>query len=207
MDHLTRLLLSARDGDRGALERFVAETQADVWRLCRYLGDAVDADDLAQETYERAIGSLHRYRADGPARAWLLTVARRVCVDHTRRAQRRRRRDTAVLHDALASKSSFTSPDRAERVALDELVGLLGEDRRAAFVLTQVLGMRYDEAAEILGVPVGTIRSRVSRARLDLVEMLTDAESSTEATTMSAMTDGTSERRRATGTSGRPQAT
>lgn len=68
VDHLTRLLLDARDGDRRALERFVAETQGDVWRLCRYLGDNRVADDLAQETYERATGSLHRYRAEGPAR-------------------------------------------------------------------------------------------------------------------------------------------
>jgi RNA polymerase sigma-70 factor, ECF subfamily len=198
MDHLTRLLLAARDGDRRALERFVAETQADVWRLCHYLGDAVDADDLAQETYERALGSLHRYRADGLARAWLLTVARRVCVDHTRRAQRRRRRDTAVLNDAVAGNASLKATDRAERVALDELLSSLGDDRKAAFVLTQVLGMHYDEAAEILDVPVGTIRSRVSRARLDLVEMLTDAES---------MTDGTADRLRGTGTTGRSTAT
>ena len=49
-DHLTRLLLAARDGDGVALERFIAETQGDVWRLCRYLGDAQQADDLAQES-------------------------------------------------------------------------------------------------------------------------------------------------------------
>jgi hypothetical protein len=65
VDHLTRLLVAARDGDRVALDRFVAETQADVWRMCRYLGDAQFADDLAQETYERAIGSIHRFRATG----------------------------------------------------------------------------------------------------------------------------------------------
>ena len=75
MDHLTGVLIAARDGDRAALERFIAETQGDVWRLCRYLGDAQLADDLAQETYERAIGSIHRYRADGSARGWLLTIA------------------------------------------------------------------------------------------------------------------------------------
>jgi RNA polymerase sigma-70 factor, ECF subfamily len=194
MDHLTRLLLAARDGDRRALERFVAETQADVWRLCHYLGDAADADDLAQETYERAIGSLHRYRADGPARAWLLTVARRVCVDHTRRAQRRRRRDAAVLSEAKAGDGlgRFASGDGAERVALDELLSSLDADRKAAFVLTQVLGMHYDEAAEILDVPIGTIRSRVSRARLDLVELMTD--------------DTVGDRRR-TGTTGESKAT
>ena len=119
MDHLTRLLLDARDGDRRALERFVSETQGDVWKLCRYLGDARDADDLAQEVYERAVRSLHRYRADGPARGWLLTIARRVCVDHTRRAQRRRRRDSAVFDDAVAGGGigNLTEVDAADRVA------------------------------------------------------------------------------------------
>ena len=176
MDHLTRLLLDARDGDHRALERFVAETQGDVWKLCRYLGDARDADDLAQEVYERAVRSLHRFRADGPARGWLLTIARRVCVDHTRRAQRRRRRDAAVFDDTIAGGGvgKLTSTDASERVALDDVLEGLSTDRRDAFVLTQVLGMHYDEAADVLGCPVGTIRSRVARARLDLVELMTD---------------------------------
>ncbi len=194
MDHLTRLLVDARDGDRRALERFISETQADVWRLCRYLGDPQVADDLAQESYERAIASIHRYRADGPARGWLLTIARRVCVDHTRRATRRRRLDRAVWSDATAGGSSgnAVSPDATGRVELDELLVDLDEDRKAAFVLTQVLGLHYDEAAEVLGCPVGTIRSRVSRARHDLVEMMDDHETSPGA--------GTEIGREATGT-------
>jgi RNA polymerase sigma-70 factor (ECF subfamily) len=178
MDHLTSLLTAARDGDRGALERFVAETQAEVWTMCRYLGDAGYADDLAQETYERAIGSLHRYRAEGSARGWLLTIARRVCVDHTRRAVRRRRLDRSVIHDTTAGWQGGgpSAPDASGRVELDELLGELDDDRRAAFVLTQVLGRHYDEAAEVLGCPVGTVRSRVSRARRDLVAKMAEAE-------------------------------
>ncbi len=176
MDHLTNVLLAARDGDRDALERFVAETQADVWRLCRYLGDADQADDLAQETYERAIGSIHRFRADGPARGWLLTIARRTCVDHTRRRVRRRRLDRAVVdHEtAGAPPSGFATPDHSSKVELDALLAHLDDDRRAAFVLTQVLGLPYDEAGAVLGCPIGTVRSRVSRARDDLTAMLDD---------------------------------
>jgi len=174
VDHLTRLLVAARDGDRVALERFVAETQADVWRLCRYLGDAQYADDLAQEAYERAIGSIHRFRADGSARGWLLTIARRTCVDHTRRAGRRRRLESAVLANTTAGSldGSVIAPDMSGRIDLDDVLAHLDGDRRSAFVLTQVLGLRYDEAAEILGCPIGTVRSRVARARSDLVTML-----------------------------------
>jgi RNA polymerase sigma-70 factor (ECF subfamily) len=178
VDHLTRLLIAARDGDRVALERFVAETQADVWRMCRYLGDVHYADDLAQETYERAIGSIHRFRADGSARGWLLTIARRTCVDHTRRAVRRRRLDQAVLHNATAGSldGSVVAPDPSGRVDLDEVVAHLDDDRRSAFVLTQILGMPYDEVAEVLDCPIGTVRSRVSRARRDLVDMLREPD-------------------------------
>ncbi len=171
MDRLTQLLLEAQTGDRRAFEQFIAETQADVWRMCRHLGDLRDADDLAQETYERAVGSLHRYRREGPAKAWLLTIARRVCVDHTRRQQRRRRRDALAIDEALAGGGlgSVIAPDDAGRLALDSLVDSLDDDRRAAFVLTQVLGLQYAEAAEVLGCPIGTVRSRVARARRDLV--------------------------------------
>jgi RNA polymerase sigma-70 factor (ECF subfamily) len=166
VDHLTRLLISARDGDEDALTRFVAETQRDVWNLCRYLGDPDSADDLAQETFERAIGSLHRYRADGPARHWILTIARRVCVDSTRRRSRGRR-----LHRRIAGEPVTTAPP-SEATELDDLLARLDPDRRAAFVATQLLGLRYEEAAALLGCPIGTIRSRVARARGDLLELL-----------------------------------
>lgn len=178
MDRLTHLLLEAQQGDQRAFEQFVIESQADVWRMCRYLGDLRDADDLAQETYERAIGSLHRYRREGPAKAWLLTIARRVCVDHTRRQQRRRRREARAIDEALTGGGigSVIAPDDAGRLSLEALVDSLDEDRRAAFVLTQVLGLQYAEAAEVLGCPIGTVRSRVARARLDLVAAATADE-------------------------------
>ena len=174
MDRLTRLLLDAQQGDRAALRQFVAETQHDVAMLCRYLGDRDNSDDLAQETYERAIASMHRYRADGPAKHWLLTIARRTCADATRKRARRRRLNQQVV-DA-ARDDTVVSPIDAFRPELTELLDSLDPDRRAAFVVTQLNGLRYDEAAEVLDVPVGTIRSRVSRAREQLVELIEAAE-------------------------------
>jgi len=184
VDHLTRLLIAARDGDGVARERFVAETQADVWRMCRYRGDVEYADDLAQETYERAIGSIHRFRADGSARGWLLTIARRTCVDHTRRASRRRRLDKAVIATTTSGSldGSMIAPDMSERVDLDDVLAHLDDDRRNAFVLTQILGLRYDEVADVLDCPIGTVRSRVARARRDLVEMMREPGSGSDRT-------------------------
>lgn len=173
MDQLTRLLVDAQQGDRDALERFVAATQHDVLGLCRYLGDRDNADDLAQETYARAFSALHRFRATGPAKHWLLTIARRTCADATRRRSRRRRKELRVA--TMAHEPSRTGV--GESAELDELLFTLDDDRRAAFVLTQINGLRYEEAAEILEVPIGTVRSRVSRARRDLIAAIDDAES------------------------------
>lgn len=174
MDHLTRTLLDAQRGDRLALDRFIRETQHDVLSLCRYLGDPDSAEDLAQETYQRALASLHRFRATGPAKHWLLTIARRTCADATRRRSRRRRLDERVA--GLAHDDLEVRPVDGSGVALEELVARLDDDRRAAFVLTQINGLRYDEAASVLGVPIGTIRSRVARARDQLVAALDAAD-------------------------------
>jgi RNA polymerase sigma-70 factor (ECF subfamily) len=175
MDRLTRLLLEAQDGDPRALRQFVAETQHDVASLCRYLGDRDNADDLAQQTYERAIASLHRYRATGPAKHWLLTIARRTCADATRRRSRRRKLEQRIVN--LAHDDVTVAPIDGFRAEWTELLDTLDDDRRAAFVVTQLNGLRYDEAAELLRVPIGTIRSRVSRAREQLVAAIAAADS------------------------------
>lgn len=160
MDELTRLLLAAADGDRLALATFVRRTQTDVWRFCAHLVDPGAADDLAQEVYLRALGTIPRFRGDASARTWLLSVARRVAADEIRRRQRRRQlpvEPPVVQHDATGD------------VELDDLVAGLDEERRAAFVLTQMLGWTYADTAEALDVPIGTVRSRVARAREQLV--------------------------------------
>jgi len=195
VDALTRILLDAQRGDDAALERFVRATQHDVAALCRFLGDPDSVDDLVQETYQRAFLSLHRYRATGPAKHWLLTIARRTCADNTRRRSRRRRLDqryAQLAHDVEEL------PRDSSAAELDELLLLLDDDRRAAFVLTQLNGLRYDEAAAVLDVPIGTIRSRVSRAREQLVAALHSADAATPAD----VNDSTEPRRRL----GRPHA-
>jgi RNA polymerase sigma-70 factor (ECF subfamily) len=175
MDDLERIASDAAGGDPLAAAALVRATQSDVWRLCAVLGDRASADDLVQETYLRAFGSLHRFEHRSSLRTWLLAIARRVCADAVR--ARRRRRITLVRDDAdlegLAVGEART--DRtAEGVVVTDLLGRLDPDRREAFVLTQLLGLPYAEAAEVAGCPIGTIRSRVARARSDLVEALVE---------------------------------
>ena len=162
---MTELALAARDGDQAALGRFVRSTQPDVWRLVAHLLDRNEADDITQEVYERALRGLAGFRGESSARTWLLSIARRTCVDAIRRKTRIRVRDERLR--VLADERT----DRVdELVELDDVLATLDEDRRSAFVLTQLLGYSYQEAAEVCGCPVSTIRSRVARARGDLIE-------------------------------------
>ncbi|PVZ03895.1 sigma-70 family RNA polymerase sigma factor [Actinomycetospora cinnamomea] len=176
---ITALALRARDGDRAAAGEFVAVTQQQVWRLLVHLADASVAEELAQETYERALGSLRRYRGDAPARSWLLSIARRVAADHLRR-RARRPVSPATLAEDDRPLGHVSGADPAESVAVRHALAALDPDRREAFVLTQLLGLRYDEAASVAGCPIGTIRSRVARARADLVAALGEHPPSAE---------------------------
>jgi RNA polymerase sigma-70 factor (ECF subfamily) len=170
VDEATQLALRAKGGDDAAMAEFVRATQADVWRLCAYLADRASADDLTQDTYLRAFRSLHTFRGDSSVRSWLLTVARRVVADEITRRQRYRQ----VFAPQADPGEGPTTADHAEAHGTRALLALLAEDRRAAFVLTQLLGYSYAEAAEVCGCPVGTIRSRVARAREDLLPHVSD---------------------------------
>jgi RNA polymerase sigma-70 factor (ECF subfamily) len=162
VDDLTPLLGAAADGDRDALERLVQAAQADVWRFCASLVGRPHADDATQETFVRAWRSARTFRGDASARTWLLAIARRVCYDHRRRDRRH--------HEIDERRDSVAVADVGGVVDLDDLVDRLQPDRRTAFVLTQLHGLSYQEAAEVCGCPIGTIRSRVARARADLVD-------------------------------------
>jgi RNA polymerase sigma-70 factor, ECF subfamily len=175
MDELTRWLLAARDGDRLALAAAIRVSQAEVWRLAAHLVDHDAADDVTQDTYLRAWRALPRFRADSSGRTWLLAIARRACTDAVRRRSRDRRL-TARLTSAAGAGRFEAAADPARAQAIAGLVGALERTRRQAFVLTQVVGCSYAEAAEVCRVPVGTIRSRVARARADLLDHLRDAD-------------------------------
>jgi RNA polymerase sigma-70 factor (ECF subfamily) len=170
VDELTSLALAAGRGDRRALAAFVHRTQADVWRFCAGMNGRAAADDLTQDTFLRAIPSLRRFEGRSSARVWLLSIARRTCADAVRRSVRQRR-----LLDRLAIHPEPVSPHGY--VDVEQLVCRLTTERRQAFVLTQVLGLSYAEAAEACDCPIGTIRSRVARAREDLLGEVSDAGS------------------------------
>ena len=171
-DYVTELALRAGRGDRAALTEFIKATQDDVWRLLAHLAGRELADDLTQETYLRVMSALPRFAARSSARTWLLSLARRVWVDNIRH-ERARPRKSATEYDDAAAESAVAGANPAawsEWIDARTLIDALTPERREALILTQILGYTYEEAAKIAGVRVGTIRSRVARARKEIIE-------------------------------------
>lgn len=161
---VTDLALAAARGSKRALEAFIKATQQDVWRFVAYLSDVGNADDLTQETFLRAIGAIERFSGHSSGRTWLLAIARRVVADHIRRAQTRPR----TTFDGYPER--MLNADRHARgfedlVEVTTMIANLATEQREALLLTQLLGLPYADAAAVCGCPVGTIRSRVARAR------------------------------------------
>jgi RNA polymerase sigma-70 factor (ECF subfamily) len=128
-------------------------------------------DDLAQETFLRATEALPRFRGESSARTWLLSIAHHVCIDELRFRTRRRERDQRI---GRISEPPVVDPDLAGEIGARQMLALLDPDRRTAFVLTQLFRLSYEQAAAVCQCPPGTIRSRVARARDDLITQLAD---------------------------------
>jgi RNA polymerase sigma-70 factor (ECF subfamily) len=169
MDQVTKDVLLAQDGDDAAFARFVATTEVDVRRFCSWFTrPGHDIDDLVQETFLRAFRGLHSFSGRSTATAWLLTIARRACLD----LAERRRRDESIVA-GLSSLSVLSSSIESVCDLGADIVGTLlleelPEPFREAFILVRIFGFGYDEVAEILACPRGTVQSRVARARVML---------------------------------------
>jgi RNA polymerase sigma-70 factor, ECF subfamily len=157
----------AAAGDTGAADLWVRATYPDVWRFVCSMVGADRAADVVQDTYLRAWRALPTRPSIRDPKAWLLTIAWRACTDQQRRDYRYRRK---VLR--LAAQRPWPAVPAADESVTKLLLTNLPLERRAAFALTQLLGYTYAETAEICATEIGTIRSRVARARQDLAAAL-----------------------------------
>ena len=171
-EFVTRL----RAGDRRAFEDLVRTQQHRVYGLAlRMLGNATEAQDVAQEVFIRAHRGLAEFRGDAQISTWLYTIASRLCLNRLAGSERRLARHGEEVLGRLPDVRP--GPDEAlERGELEEAlhraIAELDEERRVVVVLRDVEGLAYEEIAEILALPIGTVRSRLHRARLDLKEKL-----------------------------------
>ena len=169
-----------RAGDLAAFNALVEAHQDAVYGLClRMLGSTHSAEDVTQETFLSAYRNIERCRGDA-FRAWLLRIALNACTDELRRSRRRRQ---VSLDDPSTGASPLDLPDPAElpeEAALGSELGrhlqsalmALPPDQRAAVVLRDVQGFSYDEIAQTLRLSPGTVKSRLSRGRARLRDLL-----------------------------------
>jgi RNA polymerase sigma-70 factor (ECF subfamily) len=160
------------------MKRFHRLLSQEIPRLRRYaralVRDSERADDLVQDTLVRAIAKEHLWEPGSNLRGWLFTVMHNQHVNAIRRAMRE---GTAVdIDQCSASLRATADPETSYKLReFDRALGRLCPEQRQVLLLVGLEGFRYEEVAAILGIPVGTVRSRISRTR-DMLRRLLDME-------------------------------
>jgi RNA polymerase sigma-70 factor (ECF subfamily) len=170
-EDLCTLVRRCLTGDQPSMLALVERFQGQVFGLCyRMLGQRQDAEDAAQETFVRVLKNLHRWDPTREFEPWLLAIAGNRCRTALSARKRRPAADGAVEHLADDAPDQVPAQLLAEELRL-ALVAIR-EDYRQAFLLFHDHELSYAEIAESLGVPVGTIKTWVHRARKELIEHL-----------------------------------
>ena len=175
-------------GDERAYRDLIARYRRQVYNLAlRMLRRAEDAEDLTQETFVRMFRALERYDTTRPFGAWIITIASRLCIDHLRR---RRLNPMSMFQKDAASEEEYVieaedpgpGPDvvtvhrEEERRAVD-LIDSLPEHYRIVVMLRHQQDLSYEEIAEALELPLGTVKARIHRAREILKSRIEGRES------------------------------
>lgn len=176
-DHtLIRLVL---EGNTSAFDVIVRRYNTKVYSLAyRLLNSVEDAEDVAQDTFSQAFKGLGSFRGTSKFYTWLFRITYNLAI-----SQRRKRKPALSLNSQTDSQGEITLPsddvspmknmeDEEGKTLMDKALGLLSLDHRAGLVLKEIEGFSYEEIALSLGVPVGTVRSRLHRARLELRAIL-----------------------------------
>jgi len=165
-----------RAGEAGAFEDFVRTYQHRVFGVAlRMLGNAAEAEEIAQEVFLRAHRGLAEFRGDARLSTWLYAIGSRLCLTRLGSSERGMLRQgeetlTRLPHDAVGPDAAFEQSEL--QAALHRAIAELPDDRRIVVVLRDLEGLSYEEIAGALELELGTVRSRLHRARMDLKEKL-----------------------------------
>lgn len=176
------LIRAAAAGDEDAFGKLVEQYQRKVYHLAlRMCGQEEDAADVAQEAFLAAWRGLPAFRGEAGFATWLYRLTSNAAIDHLRRVKRQRG-DVSLDDEDLGLDAPDQAPgpqERAEgqelRQAVSEGLGRLSDDHRQVLVLREVQGMRYEEIAEALDLDLGTVKSRIARARGALRKILLES--------------------------------
>lgn len=186
--HQERLIRRAASGDDSAFEQLMLAQQKQVYNLClRMSGNPEDAFDLSQEAFLRAWRALAQYQFGAEFSTWLFRLTRNVCIDFLRKQKRQptvpleTEQDGETLElplpDSAPGPEELTLHDEKRRV-LVEAMQALPEEQREILILRVVNDLPYERIAEILDLQLGTVKSRLARARMQLKKILADGNHS-----------------------------
>lgn len=177
------LLRKARKGDPQAFEELITPCERMVWRVCwHYLGNREDAEDAAQEVMLRAWRAIGGFRGECSVETWLYRICAGVCTDALRKRKLRRVPSVDAMCEAgFEVVDSAPTPDEAavqaeRRTSVRTALEALPEDMRTALIMSAVEGRSYEEIAQITGTRMGTVKSRIGRAREKLAKMMEERE-------------------------------
>ncbi len=168
------MVAAAQGGDRNALDQLIRRHYDRIHAVCRRIaGTNRDADDACQEALIKIVRSLPRFDGRSSFATWAYRIATNAALDELRKRQRRPMPGVDDIADERFEQRVDNDPsDVGDRMILDHALGELPDDLRAAVVLRDVADLEYAEIAEALDIPVGTVKSRISRGRAALAERL-----------------------------------
>ncbi|HUI47581.1 MAG TPA: RNA polymerase sigma factor [Acidimicrobiia bacterium] len=180
-DHDTALARRAAAGDTAALDQVLGNHMALVHGVCRrVLGNADDALDATQEALLAIARKIGTFDGRSKFSTWAYRVATNAALDEARRRNRRPVPTDDVAESARAPDRASLDTGVADRLDVDAALEQLPPEYRAAVALRDLVGMDYAEIADVLGIPAGTVRSRISRGRAALADLLGNRETSSE---------------------------
>ena len=181
-EQLTSLINASKDGDNNAMTQLINMYAPHVHNLIfSIIRDNSIVEDLAQETFVRLFLSIHHYEFRAPFRSWLFRIAVNLCRDHLRKKKVRRIVTRFQVDGETGEEQSFVDNDQdttalihsSERMQLiTSALEKLSESSRIVFVLREMKDLSYEEIADSLGWKIGTVKSRLFRARRELAEIL-----------------------------------
>lgn len=165
-------MAAAQDGDRNALDQLLRLHYDRIHAVCRRIaGGSRDADDACQEALIKIVRNLPRFDGRSSFGTWAYRIATNASLDELRKRDRRPRLDDGATERA-DDRATHDVDDLGDRLILDQALATLSDDLRAAVVLRDVANLDYSEIAEVLDIPLGTVKSRISRGRAALAERL-----------------------------------
>ncbi len=188
MEEKEELLIErAKKGDVSAFSELIKKYERYVLNLVyRTLGRAEDAEDIAQETFVKAYLHIKKFKGESKFSTWLSKIAMNLCMDKIRERSNREENLEEGVWLTIPQDNYYSPEETVERLEIQEkiknAVSSLPEDLRMVFILREFEDLSYQEISEILNIPMGTVESRLHRARMRLKSLLKDLKTVEEVT-------------------------